>query len=277
MSHDMHGLWAVPAVSVAVITMLLSSSNNLSLPTLATMPQGVTIPNMMRETVVRMLADFRPEEICTYTDVSERQQSRILKVWRDTGASIPAPNRAFRRGHPRNLSAEEVFVSALYILCREPQRLMNLARGPSSDHVVPSQFHRLHLQHIPRWAPGNLRGYLWYSSIIIYNLADVEACWISYEEGMLALLSFPSPFSFLTTIQLSRHALERSVIKRTDYVVKIATEYQSYQLVFVNESSCDRQTTYRNRAWAIGGRKAVRKAFFIRGQRYVLLLGPILS
>ena len=102
------------------------------------MPRGVTIPNMMRETVVRMSADFRPEEIHTYTDVSERQQSQILKMWRNTGASIPAPNRAFRRGRPRNLSVEEVFVSAPYILCREPQRLTSLVWGPSSDHVVSS-------------------------------------------------------------------------------------------------------------------------------------------
>jgi len=86
---------------------------------------------------------------------------------------------------------------------------------------------------------------------------------------MLALLSFPSPFSFLTTIQLSQHALERSVIKCADYIVKIATEYQSYQLVFIDESSCDCQTTYHNCAWAIGGQKAVRKAFFVRVQRCV--------
>ena len=195
MLHDMHGLWAVPAVSMTVISMLLSSSNDLSLPTLATMPQGVTIPNMMRETIVRMSADFRPEKICTYTDVSERQQSQILKLWRDTGTPIPAPDRAFWRGHPRNLSAEEVFVSAPYIPCREPQRLMSLAWGPSSDHVVPSQFCWPHLQHIPGWAPGSLGGYLWYSSTIIYNLAHIEACWILYEEGMLALLSILSPFS----------------------------------------------------------------------------------
>jgi len=108
-----------------------------------------------------------------------------------------------------------------------------------------------------------------YSSINIYNLADVEASWILYEEGMLPLLPTLSHFPLLTTLQLSRHALERSAIKRANYVVKIATNYQSYQLVFVDESSCDRRTTYRNRAWAIGGRRAVRKAFFVRGQRYM--------
>jgi hypothetical protein len=77
-----------------------------------TMPRGLTIPNSMRETVVRMSADLSPEDICTYMDVSERQQSRILKMWRETGVSIPPPDSSVRRGRPRNLSAEEVFVSA---------------------------------------------------------------------------------------------------------------------------------------------------------------------
>lgn len=110
---------------------------------------------------------------------------------------------------------------------------------------------------------------MWYSSINIYNLADVEASWILYEEGMLPLLPTLSHFPLLTTLQLSQHVLECSAIKCTNYVVKIATNYQSYQLVFINESSCDRQTTYRNHAWAIGGWRAVRKTFFVRGQRYM--------
>ena len=108
-----------------------------------------------------------------------------------------------------------------------------------------------------------------YSSINIYNLADVEVSWIPYEEGMLPLLPTLSHFPLLTTLQLSRHALEHSAIKCANYIVKIATNYQSYQLVFVDESSCDRRTTYRNHAWAIGGRRAVRKTFFVRGRRYM--------
>jgi len=76
------------------------------------MPRGLTIPNSMRETVVHMSADFSPEDIHTYTDVSEQQQSRILKMWRETGVSIPPPDSTVQRGRPRNLSVEEVFVSA---------------------------------------------------------------------------------------------------------------------------------------------------------------------
>jgi hypothetical protein len=49
------------------------------------------------------------------------------------------------------------------------------------------------------------------------------------------------------------------VEKRAAYTLKIATKYNSKQLVFVDESAADRRTTYRGYAWAIGGRRAVRK------------------
>ena len=78
---------------------------------LMAMPRGFTVPNSMRETIVCMSADLRPAGICTYTDVSEWQQSQILKMWRETGTAIP--HEVSWRGRPRNLLAEEVFVSAL--------------------------------------------------------------------------------------------------------------------------------------------------------------------
>ena len=140
---------------------------------------------------------------------------------------------------------EEIFVSAWSsTLCREIQRP---ARG-----IVPPQFHWLHLWHIPGWTPENPGSYVQYLSINIYNLVDVEMSWILYEEGMLPLLPTLSHFPLLTTLQLSWYALECSAIKCANYIVKIVTNYQSYQLVFVNESSCDRWTTYRNHAWAGG-------------------------
>jgi hypothetical protein len=60
-------------------------------------------------------------------------------------------------------------------------------------------------------------------------------------------------------------AAERSAEKRLDYITRIS-QYQANQLVFVDESSVDRRTTYRGRAWAIWGVAAQRKAFFVRGK-----------
>jgi hypothetical protein len=67
--------------------------------------------------------------------------------------------------------------------------------------------------------------------------------------------------------KLTHVAIERSAQKRAEYVYKIGLYYTADQLVFVDESSFDRRTTYRGKAWAIQGQRAIRKAFFVRGKR----------
>lgn len=69
--------------------------------------------------------------------------------------------------------------------------------------------------------------------------------------------------------QITKVAAERSAEKRLDYLDRIS-KYHPSQLVFVDESSVDRRTTYRGHAWSIRGTKAQRKAFFVRGKRYVI-------
>jgi len=66
--------------------------------------------------------------------------------------------------------------------------------------------------------------------------------------------------------QVTRVAMERSLEKRAEYIARIG-QYDPKQLVFVDESSVDRRTTYCRRAWSLRGMQAQREAFFIRGQR----------
>jgi hypothetical protein len=68
-------------------------------------------------------------------------------------------------------------------------------------------------------------------------------------------------------LQMTRVAAEQSALKRHEYLTRIS-QYTAEQLTFVDESSVDRRTTYRGRAWSIRGTKAQRKAFFVRGRRY---------
>jgi hypothetical protein len=68
--------------------------------------------------------------------------------------------------------------------------------------------------------------------------------------------------------KVTRIAAERSAQKRLDYLMRIGG-YEASQLVFVDESSVDRRTTYRGYAWSIRGTQAQRKSFFVRGRRYV--------
>lgn len=77
-----------------------------------------------------------------------------------------------------------------------------------------------------------------------------------------------------TMKKLDRRALERCDQKRLDYQYAVS-EYPPDYLCFVDESSCDRRTTYRGFGWALSGKRAFQKAFFVRGQRYSVL--PALS
>ena len=45
--------------------------------------------------------------------------------------------------------------------------------------------------------------------------------------------------------------------------------YRADQLVFVDESSINQQTTYHGHAWSIRGTKAQCKAFFVCGRQQV--------
>ena len=57
--------------------------------------------------------------------------------------------------------------------------------------------------------------------------------------------------------KLTRSAIERSARKRAEFIYKVGLHYTPEQLVFVDESSCDRRTSYWGRAWAIRGQRAV--------------------
>jgi len=60
--------------------------------------------------------------------------------------------------------------------------------------------------------------------------------------------------------------MERSIERRADFVARMGLNYTPEQLVFVDESAADRRMG-RGRGWAARGKRAVRKSFFIRGQR----------
>ncbi|KAF7372167.1 hypothetical protein MVEN_00075800 [Mycena venus] len=68
-------------------------------------------------------------------------------------------------------------------------------------------------------------------------------------------------------MKMTKVAIERSAAKRAKYRYHIELYYLPHQLVFVDQSACDRRTSYRGRAWEFRGYRAARKAFFIRGKR----------
>src|SRR6266567_5408792 len=74
-------------------------------------------------------------------------------------------------------------------------------------------------------------------------------------------------FPLILDCQITKDALERSELKRGLFRVRYGNQYTPEQTVFVDESSFDRRTAIRGRAWALSGQRAVRKCFFVRGRR----------
>jgi len=54
------------------------------------MPRGVNFPTALGETAVHIsAAAFKPEDNCLRTEVSDRHQSQIFKVLKETGSVVP--------------------------------------------------------------------------------------------------------------------------------------------------------------------------------------------
>ncbi|RXW12687.1 hypothetical protein EST38_g13170 [Candolleomyces aberdarensis] len=75
--------------------------------------------------------------------------------------------------------------------------------------------------------------------------------------------------------KMTRPALERNEELRAQYQAFVGENYTPEQLVFVDESACNRNTTKRAYGWSPDGTRARRRDYFVRGQRYSIL--PALS
>ena len=62
-------------------------------------------------------------------------------------------------------------------------------------------------------------------------------------------------------------ALEQNEDLRCEYLLEVGLEFSAEQLVFVDESACNRITTRRRCAWAPIGNRARRHDYFVRGKR----------
>lgn len=92
---------------------------------------------------------------------------------------------------------------------------------------------------------------------------------VSRSQIKRFLPSFPPLHFFLTSfvIQLTRPAIERQIHQRLLFLEE-ASQYEPEQLVFTDESYCDKRNTARLRGWSKRGTAAVVAAPFKRGRRY---------
>ena len=67
-------------------------------------------------------------------------------------------------------------------------------------------------------------------------------------------------------VQISHPALERNEDHQAEYQIKVAQGYLPEQLVFVDESACNWNTTKREYGWAPINGRACRWDYFVQGK-----------
>jgi transposase len=93
-------------------------------------------------------------------------------------------------------------------------------------------------------------------------------------EVSIATLSRTLSRLAITRKSIAKEAAERNEHLRATWQIAMA-QYDTRQLVFVDESGVDDQTNFRKNGWAPLGQACVRRTSFLRGRKYSIL--PALS
>jgi len=93
-----------------------------------------------------------------------------------------------------------------------------------------------------------------------------ECCGVCVSNSMLWRTLRRSGF---TMKKITKSALERNEEHRAAFCFQYGMQYSPQQTVFIDESSFDRRTSLRGQAWALHGKCALRKCFFVHGWQYV--------
>lgn len=116
------------------------------------------------------------------------------------------------------------------------------------------------------WSCRRLVGYQFQHQLFGGHLWRVVILWRRYVTSIFYNFSSSNRSH---QWQLSHVAIKQSTVKQAEFATRIGT-YETNQLIFVDESIVDRHTTYRGRTWAICGRKAMCKAFFVAGKGEII-------
>lgn len=201
------------------------------------MPHGREFSEDLCWAVIRMTPVMSPTEIEAYTTISAGQQRRIVLRWRNTGQVKSAKDHR-TRGRPRHLTPQDVAVSTS--IC------ISFSHSSSSQYIQGT---------IGKQCDTYLDEL---QDSLLENLgveASKQTVWRALKRSGFSMKQVSTLGGISTatshSLQLTKAAIERSAIKRAEYTAKIGWRYTPEQLVFLDESACNRKTTYCNCAWAI--------------------------
>ena len=213
--------------------------------------KGKSISEDLAWTIVRMAPLLGLSDIEAYTSVSKAQIKWILACWWATG-SVKTPRDCETRGRPRHLTPEDVNVRPI-LSPNLPDS--SLFRAPWARNVIRiwMNYRRVYTATVESKHPYKRFGEHW---------KEVDTAWRRYTYHNLYTETY------LQKPKLTKTAIEQSAAKHAAYMTKVGWNYTPEQMVFVDESACNRKMAYRDCTWAVWGRQAVHKAFFVRGRRY---------
>ncbi len=221
------------------------------------------IPCSEKEQLVVMSGYMHPSQIARVTQINIWTVQRVLALAFRTGSVVRNPLQA---GRPQELNALDANVgstttclqivhfsqfgfSTLKPVYTAPQ--ISTLKNCSENWKVHDTSTSQHPQLQEHWDVVVLLG----NRSVVYN-------------------TLTSQCRFLLTLlicQVSWSAIEQNEERQAEYQIFISENYQSNQLVFLDESACNRTTTKRTHVWASIGSQAQVHDYFIRGKRKVQL------
>ena len=224
------------------------------------MPRGRALSDDSRWIILQMTATMDLDTITFHTGVKKRTIQRILSDFKHHGTANRKQVPSELCGAPRVLSNENVGVSSLlHIYHTFYYRLLQFLQG-SIRHTPDAYLDELK-EALQEWTGVSA------SQSTIWRILTASG----FTMKKVSLCHNPKCCHPGNQVdQISKNALEQNEALRARYCLEFGLRYAAEQAVFVDESSFDRRTDIRGRAWALSGRAAIRKAFFVRGKRYVL-------
>jgi hypothetical protein len=99
--------------------------------------------------------------------------------------------------------------------------------------------------------------------------ASVSTIWRGLQKANYSLKVVSTAIVLVShahTPQITKAARERNWKRRAEFMEEIV-KFQPHELVFIDESSFDRRTSIRNKAWGVVGKRVVKQVYFHRGAR----------
>jgi hypothetical protein len=226
------------------------------------MPFRNAISSDLKRAAVRMCRVLPISTVALLLGISEITIRRTLKLYEETGDVIPIPTGR-KRGRKPILSEDDLKVSIFFPVNWTLSLITHLFKF--IEGIVEARPDR-YLDEFQERIRIDLDKKV--SLTTLWHTLDGLDITNKRVSSSLKLLSGPLTLIMITFSKLTRPASERDLDQRAQYI-DVVSQYSANQLVFTDESYCDKRNTARLTGWSKQGTRATVDAPFRRGRRCV--------